>query len=101
MVETLSKSDVDFIQKLPVCRLATVTKDCEPMVRPVWYVFDAVFIYFASDPDMPKLEHIDENPQVSLACDDYDEEQLGQRQGCSHSRRSRNSLERRRIPLRP
>ena len=73
MVEKLSKSDVDFIQKLPVCRIATVTKDCEPMVRPVWYVFDAVFIYIASDPDMPKLEHIDENPQVSLACDDYDE----------------------------
>ena len=74
MAVKLSKSDVSFIQKLPVCRLATVTPDCEPMVRPVWAVFDGVFIYFASDPDTPKLEHIEENPQVSLDFDDYNQE---------------------------
>ena len=74
MVEKLSKSDVEFIQKLPVGRLATVTKECEPMVRPVWTVFDGVFIYFASDPDTPKLEQIEENPEVSLVFDDYDRE---------------------------
>ena len=74
MVENLSKSDVKFIQELVVCRLATVTKDCEPMVRPVWAVFDSVFIYFASDPETPKLEHILQNPQVSLSFDDYDRE---------------------------
>ena len=72
MVEKLSKSDVEFIQKLPVGRLATVTKECEPVVRPVWPVFDSVFIYFVSDPDMPKLEHIEANPEVSLVFDDYD-----------------------------
>jgi len=71
-VEKLSKSDVEFIQKLPVGRLATATKECEPVVRPVWPVFDSVFIYFASDPDMPKLEHIEANPEVSLVLDDYD-----------------------------
>lgn len=74
MVEKLSKADAQFIQKLPVARLATVTKECEPVVRPVWAVFDSVFIYFASDPDTPKLEHIDENPQVSICFDDYDRE---------------------------
>lgn len=74
MTLKLSKSDVNFIQQLPVCRLATVTKECEPVVRPVWAVFDSVYIYFASDPDTPKLEHIDENPQVSLDFDDYDHE---------------------------
>jgi nitroimidazol reductase NimA-like FMN-containing flavoprotein (pyridoxamine 5'-phosphate oxidase superfamily) len=74
MVQKLSKSDVAFIQKLPVCRLATVTEECEPVVRPVWPVFDGVYIYIASDPDTPKLEHIEANPQVSLACDDYDRE---------------------------
>ena len=72
MVEKLSKSDVAFIQELPVGRLATVTKECEPMVRPIWHVFDSVFIYFATDPDTPKLEHIEENPEVSLVFDDYD-----------------------------
>jgi nitroimidazol reductase NimA-like FMN-containing flavoprotein (pyridoxamine 5'-phosphate oxidase superfamily) len=71
-VEKLSKSDIAFIQKLPVCRLATVTEDCEPMVRTVWAVFDGIYVYIATDPDTPKLEHIDVNPQVSLVFDDYD-----------------------------
>jgi nitroimidazol reductase NimA-like FMN-containing flavoprotein (pyridoxamine 5'-phosphate oxidase superfamily) len=72
MAKKLSKSEVVFIQQLPVCRLATVTEDCEPVVRPVWPVFDGVYVYIASDPDTPKLEHIETNPQVSLVFDDYD-----------------------------
>jgi nitroimidazol reductase NimA-like FMN-containing flavoprotein (pyridoxamine 5'-phosphate oxidase superfamily) len=72
MAKKLSKSEVAFIQQLPVCRLATVTEDCEPVVRPVWPVFDGVYVYIASDPDTPKLEHIETNPQVSLVFDDYD-----------------------------
>ena len=72
MGKKLSKSDVVFIQQLPVCRLATATEDCEPVVRPVWAVFDGVYVYIASDPDTPKLEHIEANPQVSLVFDDYD-----------------------------
>jgi nitroimidazol reductase NimA-like FMN-containing flavoprotein (pyridoxamine 5'-phosphate oxidase superfamily) len=68
----LSKSDIAFIKQLPVCRLATSTEECEPVVRPVWSVFDGVFVYIASDPDTPKLEHIEANPQVSLVFDDYD-----------------------------
>jgi nitroimidazol reductase NimA-like FMN-containing flavoprotein (pyridoxamine 5'-phosphate oxidase superfamily) len=68
----LTKSDKNFIQEMPVCRLATATEECEPVVRPVWAVFDGVFLYFASDPDTPKLEHIEANPQVSLVFDDYD-----------------------------
>jgi nitroimidazol reductase NimA-like FMN-containing flavoprotein (pyridoxamine 5'-phosphate oxidase superfamily) len=69
----LSKSDIAFIKQLPVCRLATATEECEPVVRPVWPVFDGANIYIASDPDTPKLEHIESNPQVSLVFDDYDE----------------------------
>lgn len=72
MAKKMSKRDVAFIQQLPIGRLATVTEECEPVVRPVWPVFDGVFIYIASDPDMPKLEHIEANPQVSLVFDDYD-----------------------------
>ena len=72
MAKRLSKSDVAFIQKLPVGRLGTVTEECEPVVRPVWPVFDGVYIYIASDPDTPKLEHIEINPQVSVVFDDYD-----------------------------
>lgn len=71
MVQKLSKKDVEFMQQLPVCRLATATEECEPMVRPVWPVFDGLNIYIASDPDTPKLEQIELNPQVSLVFDDY------------------------------
>ena len=74
MVKKLSKVDVDFIHELPVGRLATATEDCEPLVRPVWPVFDGVYVYLASDPDTPKLEHIKANPQVSIVLDDYDKE---------------------------
>ncbi len=74
MSKKLSKRDVAFIHELPIGRLATVTEECEPMVRPVWPVFDGVFVYIASDPDTPKLEHIEANPQVSLVFDDYDKE---------------------------
>ena len=62
------------MQQLPVCRLATTTEECEPIVRPVWPVFDGSNIYFASDPDTPKLEQIEANPEVSLVFDDYDKE---------------------------
>ena len=72
MVRKLSKKDVTFMQQLPVCRLATATEECEPIVRPVWPVFDGLNIYIASDPDTPKLEQIEANPEVSLVFDDYD-----------------------------
>jgi nitroimidazol reductase NimA-like FMN-containing flavoprotein (pyridoxamine 5'-phosphate oxidase superfamily) len=71
MVKKLSKAETKFVQQLPVGRLATATEDCEPVVRPVWPVFDGVYVYFASDPDTPKLEHIESNPQVSIVFDDY------------------------------
>jgi nitroimidazol reductase NimA-like FMN-containing flavoprotein (pyridoxamine 5'-phosphate oxidase superfamily) len=72
MVRKLSKKDIEFMQQLPVCRLATATEECEPIVRPVWPVFDGLNIYIASDPDTPKLEQIETNPEVSLVFDDYD-----------------------------
>jgi nitroimidazol reductase NimA-like FMN-containing flavoprotein (pyridoxamine 5'-phosphate oxidase superfamily) len=59
---------------LPVGRLATSTEDCEPVVRPVWPVFDGIYFSIASEPDTPKLEHIETNPQVSLVIDEYDRE---------------------------
>jgi nitroimidazol reductase NimA-like FMN-containing flavoprotein (pyridoxamine 5'-phosphate oxidase superfamily) len=68
----LSKSDIVFIQNLPVCRVATSTKDCIPVVRPVWHIFDGKNIYFATDPGLPKLKHIEANPNVSVVFDDYD-----------------------------
>ncbi|MCW4024740.1 MAG: pyridoxamine 5'-phosphate oxidase family protein [Candidatus Bathyarchaeota archaeon] len=71
-MKKLSKSDAAFIQKLPVGRLATATEDCEPIVRPVWPVFDGIYFYIAFEPDSPTLEQLEVNPQVSLVIDDYD-----------------------------
>ena len=68
----LTKSDKEFVQQLPVCRLATATEECEPVVRPVWPVFDGIFVYFVSESDASKIEQIEANPQVSIVFDDYD-----------------------------
>ena len=68
----LSESDIAFIKELPVCRLATATETCAPMVRPVWPVFDGKNIYIATDPGTVKLKQINRNPHVSVAFDDYD-----------------------------
>jgi len=69
---TLTDSEVDFIQQLPVARFATVTKKGEPVARPVWPVYDEKNIYIASDPETNKLRHINNNPSVSIVFDDYD-----------------------------
>jgi nitroimidazol reductase NimA-like FMN-containing flavoprotein (pyridoxamine 5'-phosphate oxidase superfamily) len=72
MVLKLSTSDIVFIQKLPVSRIATATKNGNPRVRPVWHVFDGKHIYFATDLGTVKLRHITENPKVSIVFDDFD-----------------------------
>ncbi len=72
MTTRLSKLDKKFIQELPVCRLATTTQNCEPMVRPVWPVFDGKHVYIATDVGLPKLKQIENNPKVSVVFDDYD-----------------------------
>ncbi|MFB3890324.1 MAG: pyridoxamine 5'-phosphate oxidase family protein [Candidatus Bathyarchaeia archaeon] len=72
MAMKFSKSDIAFTQALPVCRVATTTKDCEPFLRPVWGAFDGKNIYFATDEGLPKLRHIKQNPKVSVVFDDYD-----------------------------
>ncbi len=75
MVLKIPKEDADFMKKLPMCRIATVTGKCEPMVRPVWPVFDGKNVYIATDLDTPKLKQIEANPKVSVVFDDYDREQ--------------------------
>jgi len=72
LIAELSKKEIEFVEKLPVCRLATVTKNCRPMVRPVWPAYDGKNIYIATDLDTPKLKQIEANPEVSLVFDDYD-----------------------------
>ncbi len=74
MTIKLSTSEISFIQALPVCRLATTSKECEPIVRPVWPVFDGKNVYIATDFGTPKLKQIEANPHVSVVFDDYDRE---------------------------
>lgn len=70
----LTQSETKFIQQLPVCRVATATRNGNPRVRPVWHVYDGICIYFATDPGTIKLRHIKQNPKVSIVFDDYDKE---------------------------
>ncbi len=74
MAIKLSKIDIEFVKKLPVCRLATSANGCEPMVRPVWPVYDGENVYIATDFGTPKLKQIGANPKVSVVFDDYDRE---------------------------
>jgi general stress protein 26 len=74
MAAKFSKNDIEFMQKIPVCRLATVANNCAPIVRPVWPVFDGKNVYIATDFGTAKLKQIEANPKVSVVFDDYDRE---------------------------
>jgi PPOX class probable F420-dependent enzyme len=63
-----------------VARLATAGADGAPHVVPVTFALDGDSVYFAVDAKpkssarLKRLRNIEENPQVSLLVDEYDEE---------------------------
>ena len=75
----LSASELQFIQRQRVAHLATADAAGRPHVVPVCFVYQDGRIYIAID-EKPKrslrlkrLRNIEENPQVSLVFDRYDE----------------------------
>jgi len=50
-----------------VAWLVTVAADGTPVPTPVWFLWDGETILVYSQPDKPKLRHIETNPRVSLA----------------------------------
>lgn len=71
-----------FVRSARVARLATADKNGKPLVVPICYAFDGTNLYSAID-EKPKrassrplkrLRNIEENPQVSVVIDRYDED---------------------------
>ena len=62
---------LNFINKEPVIRVATIGKNNRPQVTPVCHVVSGGKVYWASDFDAAKLANIKRHPQVSLVADEY------------------------------
>jgi PPOX class probable F420-dependent enzyme len=70
-----------FIRDSRVARLATVSRDGQPLVVPICYAYDGERLYSVIDqkpkrvpPErLKRVRNIRENPKVSLIIDDYDE----------------------------
>ena len=78
----LTRAEQTFIERLRVGRLATADKNCAPHVVPVCFVYRVKNLYVAID-EKPKvgspmalkrLRNIQENPQVAVVFDEYDED---------------------------
>src|SRR5206468_10034886 len=76
----LASRELQFIQSQRVAHLATASADGRPHVVPVCFVYLDGRIYIAID-EKPKrslrlkrLRNIEENPQVTLVLDRYDED---------------------------
>jgi len=71
-----------YIRDSRVARLATVSRDGQPLVVPICYAYDGERLYSVIDrkpkrvpPEkLRRVRHIQENPKVSLVIDEYDED---------------------------
>lgn len=69
----LKPSEVRFIKRARVMRLATITREGFPHLVPLCHVFDGENIYFATDYGTKKVENIKNNPRVAALFDEYKE----------------------------
>jgi PPOX class probable F420-dependent enzyme len=80
VTETLPAWAVELVRTARVGRLGTASADGRPLVVPVCYAYDGERLYSAVDAKpkrtraLRRLRNIAENPQVSLAIDEYSEE---------------------------
>jgi nitroimidazol reductase NimA-like FMN-containing flavoprotein (pyridoxamine 5'-phosphate oxidase superfamily) len=70
MMKFTSK-ETALLKKNEVCRLATASRDAEPHVTPVCYIFREGHFYIATDYDTKKYKNVVENPKVALVVDVY------------------------------
>ena len=66
-----TEKELRFIQRLDLCRLATVYPDCRPHVVPVNYVFLDGKFYIGVDWESRKVKNIQKNNKVALVIDLY------------------------------
>jgi PPOX class probable F420-dependent enzyme len=75
-----SEAELKFIEGLRVAHLATADAEARPHVVPVCFVHldGCVYVVIDEKPKQPlrlkRLRNIDENPQVTLVFDRYDED---------------------------
>ncbi|MGH8543502.1 MAG: pyridoxamine 5'-phosphate oxidase family protein, partial [Gammaproteobacteria bacterium] len=79
---SLTKEHLAFIRAARIAHLATADKNGRPHIIPICFVFDGKNFYSPID-EKPKrslpsklkrLRNIEENPQISLVIDRYDED---------------------------
>jgi nitroimidazol reductase NimA-like FMN-containing flavoprotein (pyridoxamine 5'-phosphate oxidase superfamily) len=69
----LSAKEKQFVECLRVARVATVGSDRVPHNVPVCPVFDKNKVYFGTEKKARKLRNIQDNPNVTMAFDEYTE----------------------------
>jgi len=69
----LSAKEKQFVECLRVARVATVGSDRVPHNVPVCPIFDKHKVYFATEKNAKKVRNIQNNPNVTIAFDEYTE----------------------------
>lgn len=68
---TLSPGQMEFVDTLPVARLATVDAEGGPHVVPICPVLDLDRIVFTSQANTAKVDNMDGDPRVAICWDEY------------------------------
>ena len=77
---SLTTSQAEFVDRQRVARLATVTEEARPHVVPISPALDVDRLVFATDRPTAKVRHIEGDPHVALAFDEYTEDWTALRQ---------------------
>jgi nitroimidazol reductase NimA-like FMN-containing flavoprotein (pyridoxamine 5'-phosphate oxidase superfamily) len=88
----LSPGEMEFIDPLPVARLATVDEQGAPHVVPICPVLDLDRIVFTSQAETAKVRNIDGDPRVAICWDEYLDDWDALRQVVAFGRASRVEL---------
>ncbi len=65
----LSQKEVDFLKNNEMCRFATASRNGEPHVVPVSYIWDQDYAYIVTDYGTRKLKNLRENPHAAILID--------------------------------
>jgi nitroimidazol reductase NimA-like FMN-containing flavoprotein (pyridoxamine 5'-phosphate oxidase superfamily) len=65
----LSTKEIDFLKSNELCRFATASRNGEPHVVPVSYVWDQDYAYIVTDYGTRKLKNLRENPHAAVLVD--------------------------------
>ena len=68
---TLSKTAAELVANERVCRVATVSAECQPHLVPVCHVLAGQKIYIGSGDDATKVRNIKANAHVTVTVDLY------------------------------